>query len=153
MTLPVRIRFDELAKENMPRSSTARFSERWQKSVGDEGFIEGVVERWRASSSGTSDLSANMSMFADAMGISGASEVEAAGVGAAAGLSRPPTGQPLPASGMPVSTSAGRATSPQLRRDLPSTAPQRGVSAGPATPEPTGTTMQSLREKLLQRSR
>src|SRR5690606_27707634 len=69
VTLPVRIKFDELAKSNMPRSSTARFSERWQKSVGDEGFLESVVERWRASSSGVIDGSANLAMMADALGI------------------------------------------------------------------------------------
>ncbi len=69
VTLPVRIKFDELAKVNMPRSSTARFSERWQKSIGDEGFLESVVERWRASSSGVMDGSSNLAMMADALGI------------------------------------------------------------------------------------
>jgi DNA helicase HerA-like ATPase len=69
VALPTRIKFDELAKANMPRSSTARFSERWQKSVGNEGFLEGVVERWRASSSGALDGTANLSMFADTMGV------------------------------------------------------------------------------------
>jgi DNA helicase HerA-like ATPase len=49
VSLPVRIRFDELPKEALPRSSTARFSERWQKSVGDEGFLDQIVEKWRAS--------------------------------------------------------------------------------------------------------
>jgi len=53
VTLPVRLRFDELPKHCMPRSSTARFTEKWQKSVGDEGFLEAVVERWRNSSSGS----------------------------------------------------------------------------------------------------
>lgn len=47
VALPVRIRFDELAKENLPRSSTAHFTEKWQRSVGDEGFLEQIVERWR----------------------------------------------------------------------------------------------------------
>src|SRR5581483_11096298 len=50
VTLPVRIKFDELPKHCMPRSSTARFTEKWQKSVGDEGFLEAIVERWRNSS-------------------------------------------------------------------------------------------------------
>ncbi len=50
--LPVRIRFDELPKKHLPRSSTARFSEKWQVSVGDEGFLDAVVERWRASGMG-----------------------------------------------------------------------------------------------------
>jgi DNA helicase HerA-like ATPase len=53
VALPVRIRFDELAKQNMPRSSTAKFSEMWQHSSEDEGFLETVVERWRLSSSGS----------------------------------------------------------------------------------------------------
>lgn len=49
MMLPVRIRFDELPKQFLPRSSTARFSEKWQESVGDEAFLATLVERWRAS--------------------------------------------------------------------------------------------------------
>jgi DNA helicase HerA-like ATPase len=68
VTLPVRIKFDELAKANMPRSSTARFSERWKNSVGDEGFLENIVERWRSSTSG-SDENRDMSMFADTIGL------------------------------------------------------------------------------------
>ncbi|MGE0848066.1 MAG: ATP-binding protein [Hyphomicrobiaceae bacterium] len=55
VTLPVRIRFDELPKNCMPRSSSASFIEKWQKSVGDEGFVESIVERWRNSSSATTD--------------------------------------------------------------------------------------------------
>jgi DNA helicase HerA-like ATPase len=51
VSLPVRIKFDELPKSALPRSSTARFSEMWQKSVGDEGFVQSVVDRWRASGS------------------------------------------------------------------------------------------------------
>ena len=47
VSLPVRIKFDELPKHCMPRSSTARFTEKWQKSVGDEGFLESIVDRWR----------------------------------------------------------------------------------------------------------
>ena len=49
VSLPVRIKFDELPKEVLPRSSTARFSEKWQKPVGDEAFVQSVVDRWRAS--------------------------------------------------------------------------------------------------------
>jgi uncharacterized protein len=72
VALPVRIKFDELAKINLPRSSTARFSEKWQKSVGDEGFLENVVERWRTSGVGAGvDVAQNthMANFADAIGI------------------------------------------------------------------------------------
>jgi hypothetical protein len=49
VSLPVRIRFDELPKNALPRSSTAKFSEKWQSSMGDETFLNTVVERWRAS--------------------------------------------------------------------------------------------------------
>jgi DNA helicase HerA-like ATPase len=70
MSLPVRIKFDELPKNALPRSSTAHFSEKWQKSLGDEGFLEQVVDRWRASGLGTGgDLSAQLAMMADAVGI------------------------------------------------------------------------------------
>ena len=71
VALPVRIKFDELKKECLPRSSTARFSEAWQASVGDENFLEQVVERWRSAGLGAGDGNAqNMAMFAEAMGIS-----------------------------------------------------------------------------------
>ena len=70
VALPVRIRFDELPKQHLPRSSTARFSEKWQKSVGDEGFLEAVVERWRAAGLGAGpDSGQQAAMFADSMGI------------------------------------------------------------------------------------
>ena len=153
VTLPVRIRFDELEKHNMPRSSTARFSERWQKSVGDEGFIEGVVERWRASSSGTADLSANMAMFADAMGLGSEADAQMPTNAGSAPLARPTT---MPTNGYQPAGAPGaaRQAAPQLRRDLPTTAPQRGVSAAPPPPaEPAGAPVRSLRDKLLQRSR
>ena len=70
VTLPVRIKFDELPKHCMPRSSTARFTEKWQKSVGDEGFLEGIVDRWRNSScASAADAAQHMAMFAEAMNL------------------------------------------------------------------------------------
>ena len=68
VSLPVRIKFDELPKHCMPRSSTARFTEKWQKSVGDEGYLEGIVDRWRSSSS-TAHVE-SMAMFAETMNLS-----------------------------------------------------------------------------------
>ena len=143
VTLPVRIRFDELEKENMPRSSSARFSERWQKSVGDDGFIEGVVERWRASSSGAADLSGNLAMFADAMGIgegdaAPASGQTTTGVATSRPLTTPPNVYQPPAA--PQLTA--RPAAPQMRRDQP-----------PAAPDGAAKPAQSLRDKLLQRTR
>ena len=49
MTLPVRIKFDELPKHALPRSSTARFTEKWNTDLGDEDFLNTLVERWRHS--------------------------------------------------------------------------------------------------------
>ncbi len=68
VTLPVRIRFDELPKHCMPRSSSAPFTERWQMSVGDDGFLESIVERWRNSSSASAaDAAALLAQAAEAM--------------------------------------------------------------------------------------
>ncbi len=152
VTLPVRIRFDELAKENMPRSSSARFSERWQKSIGDEGFIEGVVERWRASSSGTADLGGNMAMFAEAMSLGGPED----GSGASAPAGLPPTNRnaaPAPGNGQ-------RPPAAPLRNDRASALrPMAPVAGSPPAaglaiePQPAGGKPLSLREKLLQRAR
>ena len=70
MSLPVRIKFDELPRHALPRSSSARFSERWQKSLGDEGFLDHIVERWRALAiPAGADTTHNLSMMADAIGI------------------------------------------------------------------------------------
>ena len=66
VTLPVRIKFDELPKTAMPRSSSAKFSDRWQKSVEDEGFLEQIVERWRSSGTGSEDGSST-TMLAEAL--------------------------------------------------------------------------------------
>ena len=77
VALPVRIKFDELPKSALPRSSTARFTEKWQRPVGDENFLEQVVERWRASGSGPgTDATAQMAMFAEAMSLSTNNEAE-----------------------------------------------------------------------------
>lgn len=52
VTLPVRLRFDTLPPSALPRSSTARFSEKWQSSLGDDAFLTRLVERWRNSGTG-----------------------------------------------------------------------------------------------------
>ena len=77
VTLPVRIKFDELPKEALPRSSTAQFSEKWQSSIGDADFLEKLVERWRDSGSANDEESSDQTaMLAEAMGIEGASRDE-----------------------------------------------------------------------------
>jgi hypothetical protein len=59
VALPVRIKFDELEKHNLPRSSTARFSEKWQASIGDADFLDRIVERWRMSGAAPDDTANN----------------------------------------------------------------------------------------------
>ena len=180
VALPVRIKFDELAKHNLPRSSTARFSEKWQKPVGDENFLEQVVERWRAAGSGAGmDPSAQMAMFADAMGIGGPSQADitaAIAPIAAAQLSQremsdeksstartPETPEPMAlrtnpatAPGNLQANSNRPAAGSLLRRDQPSApAAPSNVRREPAAAEPptaAPAARQSLRERLLQRS-
>jgi DNA helicase HerA-like ATPase len=57
VALPVRILFDELPADALPRSTTAQFTERWQNSQIDEQFLVQVVERWRAASAGSQAVS------------------------------------------------------------------------------------------------
>jgi hypothetical protein len=46
--LPTRIRFDALPREIVPRSLTASFTDGWSVDVEDVGFIDRIVEQWRA---------------------------------------------------------------------------------------------------------
>ncbi|HET6925464.1 MAG TPA: hypothetical protein VFI48_01225 [Hyphomicrobiaceae bacterium] len=70
VTLPVCIKFDELPKHCLPRSSTACFSEKWQKSVGDAGFLESIVDRWRNASSASGPETAHqVALFAEAVNL------------------------------------------------------------------------------------
>ena len=48
VAMPTRIRFDKLPPDEMPRSSTAKFSQEWQVDVGDAKFLVSIVDRWRA---------------------------------------------------------------------------------------------------------
>src|SRR3990172_1468893 len=69
VALPVRIKFDDLPATALPRSSTTRFSEKWQNSVGDQNFLEAVVERWRTAGLGHGDDHSNTAMLADTLAI------------------------------------------------------------------------------------
>lgn len=46
--MPTRIRFDALPHDSVPRSLTASFSDGWSVEMEDSGFIERIVEQWRA---------------------------------------------------------------------------------------------------------
>ncbi|MEQ1652956.1 MAG: DUF87 domain-containing protein [Hyphomicrobium sp.] len=165
MSLPVRIKFDELPKHCLPRSSTARFSEKWQKSMGDEGFLEQVVDRWRMSGIGNGgDMSSQMAMMADAMGLSAGSETE--DLDAPQGEVAAPRYAPAPAAtqNYPSQAGAARPSAPLLRKDAgPTTgfasrlgpAPQASARMG-AQPEAAaaaaapsgGSSLRSLRDRL-----
>lgn len=169
MSLPVRIKFDELPKSCLPRSSTARFTEKWQKSVGDEGFLEQVVDRWRASGIGMGgDMSQQVSAMAEAMGITpdALPDAEPALALAPAGAQDPYGRQPSqPAAPPPQQfASPARSVTPGLRKDSisapsapgngfarPSAAPDRRPPmsvAEPAAQVASANSLRSLRERL-----
>jgi uncharacterized protein len=196
VALPVRIKFDELPKSALPRSSTARFCEKWQKPVGDENFLNDVVERWRAAGAGPApDAASQMAMFAEAMGINPTSEDEItaalAPIAANQASARELLAEAFPsateerpalrvrepmeaiairpaAAGTAAAGSNRSGAGSMLRRDpqqaapiaatAPRTgglAPRRDGTTAPAVETPaaaTGGAMQSLRDRLMQRS-
>ena len=138
VALPVRIKFDELAKENLPRSSTARFSEKWQSSIGDQDFLERVVERWRNAGTGRDEDQDDMSMLAEAIQIDEQQQAAAAAPARpereqARGIRRREVAEiveePVDA---PVSVAAEPEPSPQP----PQAAPRQLRRAPEAAPEP-----------------
>jgi hypothetical protein len=75
VTLPVRIRFDDLPKHAMPRSSSAMFTTMWQQPNTDTGFLEQIVEKWRLSVAGSpATETSQTALFADAMGLTNVPE-------------------------------------------------------------------------------
>ncbi|MBR2537642.1 MAG: ATP-binding protein [Hyphomicrobium sp.] len=133
MSLPVRIKFDELPKNCLPRSSTARFSEKWQKSMGDEGFLEQVVDRWRMSGIGSGgDMSQQLAMMADAMGLPQGEDDEFVAPPVEARFAPPPA----PSQNYPSQAGVARPSAPLLRKDAaaaPSAAyaPRNGGTGSP----------------------
>jgi len=128
----------------LPRSTTAHFTEHWQRSVGDEGFLEQIVERWRSS-----DISAGSeeptSHVADSMPF----ETYAA---------PDPRRQEPPAVRSPV---APAAEPPQrqpairqavFRKEASSGGGQGGAVASGDQNVP-GTALKTLRDRLIQRQR
>jgi hypothetical protein len=134
--LPVRIRFDEIPRSALPRSSTARFSEKWQESLGDESFLESVVERWRAAGvCGGLDAAAQAQLLAEAVnipsGMASQRRPEAPGADSAHNQA---------ASGHSSHAAQGEARPAALRRDP---APE------PAAPAGGQSARLALRERLL----
>ena len=168
VTLPVRIRFDVLPKHCMPRSSTARFTEMWQKSETDEGFLDQVVDKWRLSNSGPIvDNAHQTAMLADAFGIGEPEAGEATGQGSAQQYSntiqsrlRQPVGvAPGAAQHSGASELVQRRDLNQFRREAPAQQSALGSTRTirdpvPAVEQPSpsgGGSMRSLRDRLMQK--
>ena len=144
VTLPVRIRFDDLPQHAMPRSSTARFSEMWQRSTGDDLLLEHIVEKWRLSASGGGTQA---SLFSEALEAAGTpSEAGYPDDGVAAGDAEDTHHIQDPLLGSRTQAPLSRAP---RREPLP---PRRDVPASPAASiqpqSQPGGTLRSLRERL-----
>ncbi|MEQ1694935.1 MAG: ATP-binding protein [Hyphomicrobiaceae bacterium] len=150
VSLPVRIRFDEMPKEFLPRSSGAAFTKQWQHSENDEGFLEALVERWRSAGLGAVlDASQQAAQIAESLGganISYAEDVQPVAQPAArspnaplgsegrvSGIARRESISAATASGSPVAASPRRPAA---------------VVPAPAAPAPA----RSLRERLMSRT-
>jgi len=48
ISVPARVRFDQLPVEHLPHGTTAPFSKVWQQELGGQDVLEEVVHRWRA---------------------------------------------------------------------------------------------------------
>lgn len=171
VALPVRIKFRELPADALPRSSTAKFSEKWQLPVEDKGFLDVVVERWRTSNMGKDEAVESTAQLADAVlpsgdapGVDG-SEAAASNPNAppAAAPRSPPAPQPGESSrsGLllrPVSESIGASALRQRQAGQPAAAGGARLNAD-SRPQSAGngqsgrlmsaTARASLRERLL----
>ena len=47
VTVPMRIRFDDLEPEHQPRSGAVSFSKAWRREIDEDGFVAETVTRWR----------------------------------------------------------------------------------------------------------
>ena len=142
VTLPVRIKFDDLPKHAMPRSSSAMFTTMWQQASTDSGFLEQIVEKWRLSNSGSpSTETSQTALFADAMGLTNAAE--------AAPQTRSPASAAAPAD--PVRrytpTPAAQDSAPQRHRVAEPAG--YGQMPPPAAPAPQASNaLRNLRDRL-----
>ncbi len=145
VALPVRIKFDELPPDRLPRSTSARFTEHWQRSVGDEGFLEQVVEKWR-----TSDISAGGD-FTNAAAYSAEIAPDQGHPPARreTDVARPPMANPgaHPPAGRPAAQQPARPTA-GLRSSETTPAAPDGATDERDVP---GTALKSLRDRLIQR--
>lgn len=176
VALPVRIKFRELDSNSLPRSSTAKFSEKWQTSVEDSGFLDHVVERWRSSNMNADDNEGAAVDGADPSAQSApAPQPQTAAPAQHAATHAQPLGGQYPASApaasrpqpamagagapAPRAPSEGLAAASRLRRTAATAQPSPPPAAPPPTTASSGNgqlaspeARANLRERLLKRS-
>jgi len=169
VALPVRIKFDELPPHCLPRSTTARFTEHWQRSIGDEGFLEQVVERWRTSDMGAGlDLGPHPAFLAEPYGPDATAKLAAEATDPTRAeprreghmpLRRDPDGRGAAqasagmTAGRPGAAAAPRSSAP-LRKDTQTTQrPQElpGSELAGEDKDMPGSALKTLRDRLIQR--
>jgi DNA helicase HerA-like ATPase len=151
VTLPVRIRFDDLPTHAMPRSSSAMFTTMWQQQPStDTSFLEQIVDKWRYSISGA-EVGQATAMFADAMGLTGP------GGPAPAPVPQPAMEPAVRRHPLGPETTSRDAARPRSANDHPGYG-QMAASAQSAPPPPAGpapaqgsSALRSLRDRLNQR--
>jgi hypothetical protein len=147
VTLPVRMRFNRLPPEYLPRSSTAKFTESWRKSIKDDRFLEAVVRRWRAAGTPTASERRAQALPVEEPGFSRITEVshqvEARGE---------PAVMDVPAAPLSAASDTGMAMEDMSPAPIPP-----AKSAAPAMPEaaasPVKTEQDKIREALRSKSR
>lgn len=166
VSLPVRIKFDEMSKDELPRSSSASFSECWQKPIGDEDFLEQLVERWRSSGTESDDNDGGqIAMLADSVGIKDQKDKPASLRRAAPSTqTQQPATEPAPTLRRRVPAAAESAPitqAPVQQRPAATAHTDVAAPASPAAPQaPSGDVdpsnasqaLKSLRERLAQRA-
>jgi DNA helicase HerA-like ATPase len=136
VALPVRIRFDELSKNSLPRSSTAQFSERWQSSIGDEDFLDRLVERWRSTGMSSDDEDQNAATgLADSIGLQNNQPAPAATPASARQRETPNGAMRRPPAAASPAPRPQRETEAQ-ERPLGAMAQQAAAAAQSRTPSP-----------------
>jgi hypothetical protein len=48
VSMPMRVRFDDLGKRVVPRNGNAGFSKSWKTPNMDRGGLDAIVSRWRS---------------------------------------------------------------------------------------------------------
>ena len=155
VSLPVRIKFDDLPREALPRSSTASFSERWQRCDSDEAFLEQIVERWRSSGSEVEDQN-SLSLLADTIQIDNSQGHKPANGANGVGTHPAPPSRPQARQQQPRPQTARKTLQPRTdggvagshRASAANSRPAEPAAA--AQPATTSSALKALRDRLSQ---